>query len=88
MYCLGYALTHRRLFRINTELLTIERKEGIQRWSKDSDVYLDLKRVEEEKEKQKVLESMATCARERWFLLNLKAKFAGILYPNCIHEKS
>ena len=64
--------------RINSELLTIENKHGIRRCSKDSDVYLDLKRMEGEKEKNKVLESMVTSARERWFLLNLKAKFAGI----------
>ena len=33
--------------------------------------------MEEEKEKLNILDSMDTCARERWFLLNLKAKFAG-----------
>ena len=55
----------------------MEDERGIQRWSKHSDVYCDFKRIEEEKEKNRIIEKIATCARERWFLLNLKAKFAG-----------
>ena len=27
--------------------------------------------------KEKIIEAIAKCARERWFLLNLKAKFTG-----------
>ena len=73
--------------RINDELQTIESKQGIRRWTKDSDVYKDLKRMEDEKEKNRIIESIGTCARERWFLLNLKAKFAGMTIINyrCTH---
>ena len=63
--------------RVDAELKMMEDKHGIQRWSKHSDVYVDLKKMEDEKEKRRVADSIATCARERWFLLNLKAKFAG-----------
>ena len=41
--------------------------------------------MEVEKEKLNMLDSMGTCARERWFLLNLKAKFAGksfLVFPH------
>ena len=45
--------------------------------------------MEEEKEKLNILDSMDTCAREQWFLLNLKAKFAGksffIFFQCCAH---
>lgn len=64
--------------RIDTELQAVEEKQGIQRWTEDSDVYLGLKRMEEEKEKNRIADSIATCAGERWFLLNLKARFAGV----------
>ena len=52
-------------------------KEGFRRWTADSDVYKDMKRIAKEKEKGKILAEIGVCARERWFLLNLKAKFAG-----------
>ena len=40
-------------------------------------IYRDFSRVATEK-KDEVLSDIATCARERWFLLKLKAKFAGL----------
>lgn len=50
---------------------------GIQRWSKHSYVYVDLKEIEDEREKHRISDNIETCARESWFLLNLKAKFTG-----------
>ena len=52
-------------------------KEGFCRWEADSDVYRDMKRIAEEKEKESIIRNIGKYARERWFLLNLKAKFAG-----------
>lgn len=70
-------VTSQNLIRIDAELRVLEDKEGIQRWSVDSDVYMDHQRMQEAREKAALVESIGTCARERWFLLNLKAKFAG-----------
>ena len=67
-------------YRIDADLKVVEDKHGFRRWSKHSDVYADFKRLEDEKEKCRVTDRIATCARERWFLLNLKAKFAGIIH--------
>ncbi len=64
-------------FRVEVKLQEYESKHGIQRWSADSDIFKDMKRVMEEVEKDEVVEAMERCARERWFLLHLKAKFAG-----------
>ena len=58
--------------RINVELQTTESKQGIHRLTKDK----DLKRMEDENSKEKS-RIIGTCARERWFLLNLKAKIAS-----------
>ena len=57
-----------------------EAKHGIDRWTSDSEVFKDMKRIAEEMEKEKMHDAIASCARERWFLLNLKTKFAGRQY--------
>ena len=36
------------------------------------------KRILDEEKKERLLDKIVGCARERWFLLQLKAKFAGI----------
>ena len=75
MYCC--ILFNGDWFRVDATLREHEMKEEFDRWSIDSDMFKDMKRLAEEERKEKILENISTCARERWFLLNLKAKFAG-----------
>ena len=62
----------------------METHEGFSRWLPSCHIYCDIKRMLTEKEKEKRKEEISKCARERWFLLSLKAKFAGLsisVYP-------
>lgn len=53
-------------------------KHEFNRWRVESAIFKDMKRIADEEEKEKIIDAIADCARERWFLLNLKAKYAGI----------
>ena len=68
--------------RIDAKLCEYEGKQGIDRWTSDSEVFKDMKRIAEEVEKERIIDAIASCANEQWFLLNLKAKFAG---SQCLH---
>ena len=84
MYSMLFTLIHVvysascHIVRLEAELKSVEEREGFSRWAEDSDTYRDFSRVATEKKKDEVLSDIATCARERWFLLKLKAKFAGL----------
>lgn len=63
--------------RIDAELQVYEEKYAFQRWELDSEIFQDIERISEKDKEKKLLDSIATCAHERWFLLQLKSKFAG-----------
>ena len=54
-------------YRIDADLKVVEDEHGFGRWSRQSDVYADFKRLEDETEKCRITERIETCARERWF---------------------
>ena len=54
-----------------------EAKQRIERWTANSQSFKDVKKIAEEVEKERFIDVISSTARERWFLLNLKAKFAG-----------
>ena len=58
----------------------METDEGFSRWLPSCDIYCDIKRLLTEKEKEKKKGEISKCARERWFLLSIKAKFAGLSF--------
>ena len=62
---------------MDVELCVWERKYEFERWEENSIVFRDVKRIMEEEKRANLLDSIASCARERWFLLNIKSKFAG-----------
>lgn len=66
------------LFRLDAQLQKVETDEGFSRWLPSCDIYCDIKRLLTEKEKESKKAEISKCARERWFLLSLKAKFAGL----------
>ena len=63
--------------RIDADVKTIEQYHQIERWASDSNVFQDYERVEQAKQRGKVASDIETCAREGWFFLNMKTKFAG-----------
>ena len=64
--------------RIDLQLKEIECTKGIPvRPTRDSDLYKDMQYSVALKQTKKIKKKIAVVARERWFLLNLKAKFAG-----------
>ena len=77
------------LCRLGTQLSHIEATEGITiRWTPESDPFQDYLSLKRFKERERLLESMSVTARERWFLLKLKAKFAVMFVHNydlCMH---
>ncbi len=70
------------MYRLDAGLKAAEHKHQIERWACDSDVFQDYEKVEQTKQRRKVASDIETCARERWFLLNMKAKFAGTVYKS------
>lgn len=66
--------------RLGSQLPKIEEDQELQtRWTPQSDVFQDHVRMKSFKEREGILEKIA----ERWFLLTLKAKFAGMgVIPN------
>ena len=65
--------------RIDQKIQEIEQKHGIQtRWLDDCPEYIATKSVIQSKEKQKLKLKMRDQAKERWYLLKLKAKYAGV----------
>lgn len=60
------------------KLRTIERSKCItQRWNKASTHYREVKALVTSEKRTRVLLKIEQAARERWFLLTLKAKYAG-----------
>ena len=64
--------------RLDVQLKKVETDQGFTRWLSSSNAYCDVKRLLNEKEKERRKEEISKCARERWFLVSLKAKFAGL----------
>ena len=62
------------LLRLDAEISTYERKYGFQK----TQIFLDVKRILDEEKQERLLDKIVGCAHERWFLLQLKAEFAGI----------
>ena len=56
----------------------MEADKGFPRWLPQCDIYCDIMRLLTEIEKKKKQGDISKCARERWFLLSLKSKFAGL----------
>jgi len=55
-----------------------EREHSIpQRWTPNSPSYQAMDRIQMEKSKRDAFAMLEQCARERWFLLTIKAKHAG-----------
>ena len=64
--------------RIEQKLQTIESTRRIPlRWTINSQEYEETKAISNSKEKHKLRKRMISAARERWFLLKLKSKYAG-----------
>lgn len=65
--------------RLEQKLKVTERKHGIpQRWTPDSPSYQAMDRLQMEQSKHDAFAKLEQSARERWFLLTLQAKYAGM----------
>jgi len=62
-------------------LKAIEHSHSVnKRWSKTSPQYLEIKALITSQKRTHLLLKIEQAARERWFLLTLKAKYAGENY--------
>ena len=71
------------MYHFRTELLmqNVERTHGIaKRWTSCSQEYVTTKAMMNSNLRIKLKKDIRKHARERWFLLRLKSKYAGILY--------
>ena len=60
------------------KLQQMEKKHSIlQRWIPDSSQYQSTKEMQAQKTRSDIFMKLEKCARERWFLLTIKAKYAG-----------
>ena len=67
------------ILRLEKKLKSIERQQKIQqRWVPESPEYQYVNQLVIEKQKRDILGQLNQCARERWYMLKVKAKFAGI----------
>lgn len=67
------------------KLKVIERSKCIsQRWNKTTTHYREVKALVTSEKRAQLLLKIEQIARERWFLLTLKAKYAGNYYCICI----
>lgn len=65
-------------FRLEEMLRQIEQKHGVaQRWHTDDEVFQLARNDANDKQKKAGLCKVQTRVVERWFLLSLKAKYAG-----------
>ena len=70
------------LCRLEEQLRQIEDQHHIvKRWDKKSPAYMEQKIIQANEKKQMLLTKMSVCLRERWFLLSVKGKFAGMEHP-------
>lgn len=80
MYVLCNIYVSSNIFRVERKLGDIERKEKVlQRWTSDSFEYQTTDKMLMLQMKQDTFTKLEHCARERWFMLMVKAKFAGML---------
>ena len=64
--------------RIDKKIRALETEHNIpQRWTCDSIEYQRMKNDLAVKKKNTVLANLSLCARDRWFMLSVKGKFAG-----------
>ncbi len=69
------------IYRLERKMKEIESVHGIQiRWTEDSSEYQSFEHARITRKKQQLLDKLGVCARERWYMLNVKAKFAGNSY--------
>ena len=74
---------YQRLRNCDKKLKDIERTHSItSRWLLNSSEYLTVKRLAESRNRTNWLLKLESLARERWFLLSLKAKYAGMYVLN------
>lgn len=66
------------MYRLDADLKRIEQCHQMERWTNESDIFQDYDKMEQKKEQERVARDIKTCARERWFLLKIKAKFVGM----------
>ena len=73
--------------RLDSKLKYIESSQNITRPAKDSAYYKDLKSSRDYHTSRSLKSQIATVARERWFFLQLKAKYAGKIIVNdvCVY---
>ena len=73
-----YVIIRMLMYRIEFQLNAIETSHQIaKRWTKDSQNYQATKNTMESRVKQELRQKMTSEARERWFLLRMKSKYAG-----------
>ena len=66
-------------FRLERKLKLIEREQSIpQRWTPNSPLYQAMDKLQMEQSKRDAFAKLEQCARERWFLITIKAKYAGM----------
>lgn len=69
---------HTYVQRIEQKVQAIESTHRIPlRWTINSQEYIETKAISNSKDKHKLRKRMISAARERWFLLKLKSKYAG-----------
>ena len=77
--------TH-QLTKCEDKLRVMERSHHIhQRWSKTSPEYRQVKALTTSRNRTRLLLKLEQTARERWFLLSLKAKYAGSCMQICVY---
>lgn len=75
MICFTYNIC---IYRLEEKLHQLEVQHHIaKRWDEMSPEYKQQKIIRANEKKQMLLTKMSVCLRERWFLLSVKAKFAG-----------
>ena len=75
IYC---HITHANIQRTEQKLQSTESTHGIPLcWTANSQEYIDTKAISNSKEKHNFKKRMISEARERWFLLRLKSRYAG-----------
>jgi len=67
-----------QLHHYEDKLRNVEHSHGVnQRWSPSSTAYREVKALVTSENRTRLLLRIEQAARERWFLLRLKAKYAG-----------
>ena len=70
-------------FRVNHQLQALETEHGVlQRWKVGDEAYEHFLQARNLSDRTTMLQNIQKCARHRWFLLAVKAKFSGMYIAN------